>query len=109
VPPECERCEVDDLWAVDLAGVSAAVQARTGATRHRPVTLAALRSSAPYADPSAHLSALLGVPVRTVGSEARAAWAGALSTPGAGADSVVVDLGGGTVDTVSAAVDVVGA
>ncbi len=109
IPPDCVRCEVDDLWTVDLAGVSAAVQARVGATRRRPVTLAALRSSAPYADPSAHLSDLLGVPVRTVGSEARAAWAGAMSTPGAGAGSVVVDLGGGTVDTVSAAVDVVGA
>jgi len=102
LPPTCEPHEVDDLWAVDLAAVGSAVQARVGAARHRPVTLAALRSEAPYADPATALAELLGVPVRTLGSEARAASAGALSTPGAGSGSLVVDLGGGTIDVVSA-------
>ena len=109
LPPDCARQEVDDLWAVDLAAVATAVQARVGAASHRPVTLAALRSAAPYADPSAALAELLDVPVQTVVAEARAAWTGAMSTPGAGAGSVVVDLGGGTVDTVSATTDVVSA
>ena len=109
VPPDCARHAVDDLWTVDLAAVGAAVQARVGAASHRPVTLAALRSAAPYADPAAALSDLLGVPVHTVESEARAAWAGALSTPGAGGGAVVVDLGGGTIDTVSTTTDVVAA
>ena len=42
------------------------------------------------------------------GSEARAAWAGGVSTPGA-AGGVVVDLGGGTVDAVTAAAEVTAA
>jgi hypothetical protein len=109
VPPDCTRHEVDDLWTVDLAAVGAAVQARVGAASHRPVTLAALRSAAPYADPADALADLLDVPVRTVEAEARAGWAGAMSTPGAGVGSLVVDLGGGTIDTVSSATDVVAA
>jgi hypothetical protein len=109
LPPDCLPHEVDDLWTVDLAAVGASVQARVGAASHRPVTVAALRAEAPYADPSAALADLLDIPVRAVESEARAGWAGALSTPGAGARSVVVDLGGGTVDTVSPGTDVVAA
>jgi Diol dehydratase reactivase ATPase-like domain/DD-reactivating factor swiveling domain len=109
LPPDCARHEVDDLWTVDLAAVGAAVQARVGAASHRPVTLAALRSAAPYADPAPPLADLLDVPVRAVTAEARAGWAGAMSTSGAGTASVVVDLGGGTIDTVSPATDVVAA
>ena len=45
----------------------------------------------------------------SVEAEARAARAGAMSTPGAGVGSVVVDLGGGTIDTVSSDTDVVAA
>ncbi len=109
IPPDCARHDVDDLWTVDLAAVAASVQARIGAADQRPVTLAALRSAAPYADPAAALAELLDVPVRSVETEARAAWAGAMSTPGAGAGSLVVDLGGGTIDTVSPSTDVVAA
>jgi hypothetical protein len=109
LPPDCARHDVDDLWTVDLAAVGASVQARAGAASRRPVTLAALRAAAPYTDPSAALAELLDLPVRAVETEARAGRAGALSTPGAGAGSVVVDLGGGTVDTVSASTDVVAA
>jgi hypothetical protein len=109
LPPDCARHEVDDLWTVDLAAVAATVQARVGASSQRPVTLAALRSSAPYADPAAALADLLDVPVRSVESEARAAWAGATSTPGVGAGSMVVDLGGGTIDTMSPGADAVAA
>jgi hypothetical protein len=109
VPPECARHEVDDLWTVDLASVAAAVQARRGAARSRPVGVAALTSAAPYVDPAAALSELLEVPVSTVASEAEAARAGALSTPGASADALVVDLGGGSIDAVSATSDVVAA
>src|SRR5205085_11633965 len=104
-----DRHDVDDLWTVDLAAVAASVQARIGAASHRPVALAALRTKAPYADPASALAELLGVPVRSVVGEARAAWAGAMSTPGAVAASLVVDLGGGTIDTVSSSTDVVAA
>jgi hypothetical protein len=109
LPPDLLACSVDDLWSVDLAAIARDVAARRGGAATRPVTLAALRASAPYADPSVALAERLGVAVRVVGSEAAAARRGALSTPGATGDTVVVDLGGGTVDAVSAADAVVAA
>jgi len=109
LPPDLATYDVDDLWSVDLAAVARDVQARRGGTSTRPVTLAALRASAPYADPSAALAERLGVGVRVAASEAAAARSGALSTPGATGDTVVVDLGGGTVDAVSARAAVVAA
>ncbi len=109
VPPDDSLQAVDDLWTVDLAEVAAAVHARRGGARSRPVSLAALRRDAPYVDPAAALSDRLGVPVEVVSSEAAAARAGGLSTPGAGADAVVVDLGGGTIDCVSPASAIVAA
>jgi hypothetical protein len=101
LPPLEEQHQVDDLWTVDLAAVATTVQARRGSARSRPVTFSALRSDAPSADPSTALSDRLQVPVQSVVSEATAARAGGLSTPGSLADTVVVDLGGGTIDAVS--------
>ena len=109
LPPDEEAQVVDDLWTVDLAAVSSAVQARRSVGSPRPVSLAVLRSDAPYQDPSGPLAQRLGVPVLLASSEAAAARAGALSTPGAGDRCVVVDLGGGTIDTVSAETEVVAA
>jgi hypothetical protein len=109
VPGDEAPHAVDDLWAVDLAEVATVVQARRGAGGARPVTLAALTAAAPVSDPAAALRELLGVPVRTVHAEAVAARAGGLSTPGAGDEAVVVDLGGGTIDAVSGSGTVVAA
>ena len=100
LPPLEEPHAVDDLWTVDLTAVATAVQARRGSARSRPVGFSALRSDAPLVDPSAALAERLQVPVQVV-SEAAAARAGGLSTPGALEDTVVVDLGGGTIDAVS--------
>jgi len=100
---------VDDLWTVDLADVAAAVQARRTSTRSRPVSLGALRSDAPYVDPAPALSERLDVPVQRAASEAAAARIGGLSTPAAAASGVVVDLGSGTIDVVSARSPVVAA
>ena len=99
LPPDLTAHAVDDLWAVDLGAVATQVQARRSGPR--PLTLSSLRADAPYADPSAALGDRLGVPVRVVASEAAAARSGALSTPGSTRDAVVVDLGGGTIDTVA--------
>ena len=55
-------------------------------------------------EPPAEADALaeaLGAPVTRIDSEAAAARAGALTTPGLPADVVVVDVGGGTVDIVA--------
>ena len=101
LPPACDSEPVDDLWTVDLGDVAGAVRARRDGVGSRSIGVASMHSDAPYVDPADGLSALLGVPVVTAGSESRAARVGALSTPGAVADAVVVDLGGGTVDVVS--------
>ena len=109
LPPAGTAYNVDDLWALDLAAVAEQVQARRGGVPGRPVSLASLRADTPYADPAQPLRDRLGVPVHTVASEAAAARRGALSTPGTTEATVVVDLGGGTVDTVSARTPVVAA
>ena len=109
LPPSAIPCAVDDLWTVDLAAVGAAVQARRGGPVSRPVGVAALRADAPCADPSAALADRLAIPVHLMSSESAAARAGGLSTPGAGDDTTIIDLGGGTVDAVSATSTVVAA
>ena len=100
LPPDLTEHEVDDLWSVDLASVAETVQARRGGPASRPVAVAALRSAAPSTDPAGPLAELIGVPVHTVTAESAAARAGALTTPGAGPGSAVVDLGAGTIDAV---------
>jgi hypothetical protein len=100
---------VDDLYAVDLAAVADTVVARAGAQRSRALALSVLRADAPFTDPAAAVAQRLGIDVRTVRSEAAAARAGALTTPGCGPATVVVDVGGGTVDVVSGDRDVVAA
>jgi len=100
---------VDDLFAADLAAVADTVVARVGAQRSRAVALAVLSGDRPATDPSAALADRLGIEVRCAPSEAGAARAGALTTPGASLDAVVVDVGGGTVDVVTSEGHVVAA
>ena len=101
LPPELVARTVDDLWTIDLGAVAAAVLTRRSAASERPVAVAAMHAETGWTDPSGPLARLLGVPVETASSEASAARAGALSTPAASADTVVVDLGAGTIDVVS--------
>jgi len=116
LPPSHEPRPVDDLWTVDLSAVADTVLTRGGGAGLRAIGLAALHADAPYRSPGAALAERLGTRVEVAESEAVAAWAGAVSTPGAGALSlseadaaVVIDLGGGTVDTVSRSAAVVAA
>lgn len=101
VPPQDTANAVDDLWTVDLSAVADTVLTRVGGAGSRAIGLAALRADAPYADPSEALAHRLGVPVHAARTEAAAGRAGAMSTPGSGSDTVVVDLGAGTIDAVS--------
>ncbi len=100
---------VDDLWLLDVAAPSE-VEARRGAGAVRDLVVSALSRLAdvgPAAGrpgPQAQASVLrdaLGVPVLVPGTEAAAARAGALTTPGARGASLVLDLGGGTIDVVA--------
>jgi Diol dehydratase reactivase ATPase-like domain/DD-reactivating factor swiveling domain len=101
---------VDDLFAVDLAAAAEAATARQGSTG-RAVLVASLSraSGAEAASPAGLLGGLLAVPVRSPVSEPAAARLGALTTPGARSDAVVVDLGAGTIDVIGAGPDVVAA
>ncbi len=100
--------EVDDLFAVDLAAVADAATARRGSLR-RAVVAAALHRLPDGADQAGQLAELLGCPVRCTSTEPAAARAGALTTPGARPDAVVVDVGAGTIDAIAPDAEVVAA
>jgi hypothetical protein len=100
--------DVDDLFAVDLATVAADATARLG-TLGRSVVAASLHRLTGGTEQARELAALLDRPVRCVSSEPGAARLGALTTPGARPDAVVVDLGAGTIDVISPDAEVVAA
>jgi len=101
---------VADLFAVDLAAAAEAATARQGSTG-RAVLVASLGRGADPPDPAPALllGELLAVPARVPVTEPAAARLGALTTPGARADAVVVDLGAGTIDVIGSGTDVVAA
>jgi DD-reactivating factor swiveling domain/Diol dehydratase reactivase ATPase-like domain len=99
--------EVDDLFAVDLAAAAEAATARPGSTGRAVLVASLSRVGDEEAAPV--LVDLLGVPVHGPLSEPAAARCGALTTPGARDDAVVVDLGAGTIDVVRAGDSVVAA
>ena len=102
------KTEVDDLFALDLAAVADAATARRGSLGTAAL-VASLRALTDGDDHAGALANLLGLPVRSVLSEPAAARRGALTTPGARADAVVVDLGAGTVDVIAPGGEVVAA
>jgi Diol dehydratase reactivase ATPase-like domain/DD-reactivating factor swiveling domain len=99
---------VDDLFAVDLAAVADVATARRGSLG-RAVVAASLDRMEAGTDHAGQLAELLGCPVRIAGTEPAAARRGALTTPGARPDAVVVDLGAGTIDVISPDAEVVAA
>ena len=102
--------EVDDLFAVDLAAAADAATARQGSTGGALLVASLSRAAGPQVpSPADLLGDLLAVPVRSPASEPTAARRGALTTPGARPQAVVVDLGAGTIDVISAESDVVAA
>jgi Diol dehydratase reactivase ATPase-like domain len=100
--------EVDDLFAVDLATVADDATARRGSLG-QAVVAASLHRLTTGTDQVGQLSALLRRPVRCTSTEPVAARLGALTTPGARPDAVVVDVGAGTIDIISPDAEVVAA
>src|SRR5215470_4130023 len=84
----------------DLAAVADAATARRGSLGSAAL-VASLRRMADGADHAGTLAGLLDLPVHSVLTESAAARLGALTTPGARPDAVVVDLGAGTVDVIA--------
>jgi hypothetical protein len=104
------QMEVDDLFAVDLAAAAEAATARQGSTGRAVLVASLSRTPGPRDVPHAELLGdLLARPVRSLLSEPAAARLGALTTPGARADGLIVDLGAGTIDVIAADSDVVAA
>ncbi|WP_059016636.1 diol dehydratase reactivase ATPase-like domain-containing protein [Mycobacterium sp. M26] len=95
--------ETPDSHAVHLADIAVQAHSRRGSVATDIVVRATMgdASRRPPAGADA-LSEALRVPVTRVDSEAVAARVGALTTPGVTEDVAVVDVGGGTVDVVSA-------
>ena len=99
---------IDDLFAIDLAAVAQTATARRGTFGHAALA-ASLQRARDGEDHAAHLAELLGRPVDCLLSEPAAARAGALTTPGAARDAVVVDVGAGTIDVIAPSGEVVAA
>ena len=88
---------------IHLADIAAQANSRRGAVAVDNLVMAVMGDDGgPPADADV-LADALGVPVTRIESEADAARAGALTTPGLPAEVVVVDVGGGTVDVVAEA------
>lgn len=90
------------LHVVNLADIAADAGSRRGSVETAASVCASLDTGGPEPADGATLAEALGVPVVQVDSEAEAARVGALTTPGVSHDAHVVDVGGGTIDVVSA-------
>lgn len=97
----------DTAYVVALADVAAQANSRRGSVGVDSLLMASTGGPGERPADADALGAALGVPVTRVDSEAAAARAGALTTPGVTPDAVVVDVGGGTVDVVTEAARVV--
>jgi hypothetical protein len=97
-----------DVFALDLAAVADTATARRGSVG-RTALVASVRRIDSGTDHAALLGELLSRPVRCLISEPAAARLGACTTPGARADTVVVDIGAGTIDVIALDGEVVAA
>jgi Diol dehydratase reactivase ATPase-like domain/DD-reactivating factor swiveling domain len=94
------RVPIRDAFAADLLAIDHAGWLRRGVARLQDAPLAVLTASAPPT--VGEISAELGRPVLPAGAEIVASVTGARTTPGAPPDSVVLDIGGGTIDLAAA-------
>lgn len=90
------------VHVVHLADIAAQANSRRGSVAVDSLVMAMMGGQDISPAGSDALADALGVPVTHIDSEADAARAGALTTPGLPPDVVVVDVGGGTVDVVAA-------
>ena len=89
-----------DLWLVDLAEVADTTAIRPRSVNERALSMALLHdvSERSTASPGSVIADELGISVSMVASEVAAARMGAISTPAANPDAMILDLGGGTID-----------
>lgn len=99
--PQPEPICGDQSLLVYLADIATQANSRRGAVVVDSLVMATLEGGGRAPADVDALGGALGVPVTRIDSEAAAARAGALTTPGVTGDVVVVDVGGGTVDVVT--------
>ncbi|BCI52247.1 diol dehydratase reactivation protein [Mycolicibacterium litorale] len=91
----------DVARVVHLGAIATQANSRRGSVSVDSLVMATMGGTDRPAAGADALSDALGVLVTRIDSEAAAARAGALTTPGVTSDVVVVDVGGGTVDVVA--------
>ncbi|BBY26443.1 diol dehydratase reactivase ATPase-like domain-containing protein [Mycolicibacterium sediminis] len=101
VPSAEHGLAVEDAFFTDLGTLDDGAWLRRGvADAHG--TVVAMLAADEVSDAAETLAALTGRPTRTLATEPRAAAEGARTTPGLPPDSMVCDIGGGTVDLIGA-------
>ena len=90
---------VDDAFFTDLSSIDNGAWLRRGVADARG-TVVALLAAEHVSDAAATLTELTGRQAHTIATEPEAAARGARTTPGLPADSIVCDIGGGTIDVV---------
>ncbi|WP_454792773.1 diol dehydratase reactivase ATPase-like domain-containing protein [Mycolicibacterium lutetiense] len=101
IPTVDHEIAVDDAFFTDLAALDSGTWLRRGVADARG-TVVALLAADHVEDAATTLAELTGRPARTITSEPEAAARGARTTPGLPPDSVVCDIGGGTIDLIGA-------
>lgn len=92
--------DVFDAWVVDIQSLgSPAALRRAAIAPELAVSTLATTGDATVADLA--FREVNPLPIMIVGNEARAAAVGARTTPGCAKDTVVIDLGGGTIDIIT--------
>ena len=92
---------VDDAFFTDLSSIDNGAWLRRGVADARG-TVVALLAADHVSDAAATLAELTGRPVHTIATEPEASARGARTTPGLPPDTIVCDIGGGTIDVVGA-------
>jgi Diol dehydratase reactivase ATPase-like domain/DD-reactivating factor swiveling domain len=92
---------VDDAFFTDLTSIDNGAWLRRGVVEARG-TVVAMLAAEHVEDAAQTMQELTGRPARTIATEPQAAARGARTTPGLPRDTIVCDIGGGTIDLVGA-------
>ncbi|MCP9275924.1 diol dehydratase reactivase ATPase-like domain-containing protein [Mycolicibacterium arenosum] len=101
VPTAEDGLTVEDAFFTDLASLDNGAWLRRGVAEAHG-TVVAMLAADEVADAASTLTELTGRPARTLATEPEAAARGARTTPGLPPDTVVCDIGGGTIDVIGA-------
>lgn len=99
IPTAEDGLAVEDAFFTDLGSIDNGAWLRRGVAETRG-TVVAMLAADEIEDAATTLAGLTGRPTRTLATEPQAAAIGARTTPGLPPDTVVCDIGGGTIDLI---------